>query len=159
MSLSKQITSGPPRRIVPTAESEGFQVRGLTPAMCLGIYQRHHATIGSLFDDLAAQYGTGDDLTPEIVGDIINEVLASAPGIIAELVALAADGDPTSDDWPTDVMLASQLSVGVQVDALVKIFELTFTSDMPVGNFLGLLVRMVQKISGQPSGIPFRATA
>ena len=125
-----------------------FAVRGLTTDMVVGLYQRHRGELGTLFDDLTANAKTGsqNDITNIVVGG-----LHAAPTIAAELVALASGSRPddvavepgeTDTNWARDVQQARDLPLPIQVDALQKVAEQTFTSDMPAGKFLAVVIKM-----------------
>lgn len=125
-----------------------FAVRGLTTDMVVGLYQRHRGELGTLFDDLTANAKNGSqaDITNIVMGG-----LHTAPLIAAELVALASGSRPDDDavepgetatNWERDVQQARDLPFPVQVDALEKIAAQTFTSDMPAGKFLAVVIKM-----------------
>lgn len=151
MSLSKTLKNPIPQELVQVSDGDGFAVRGLSPTHILGLYFRHAGQLGNLFDSIADRYTNGGSLTPEDTGQLLLALMNDAPLIMAELIALAAGGDPAnSEEFVADVNIAKDLAFPVQVDALTKIAGLTFTSDMPVGKFVSLLVGMLQKgVAGQ----------
>ena len=60
-------------------------------------------------------------------------------------LALAAGSDPTDEEnFAGDVGIARKLNIAEQIDALEKIGEQTFTSDMPPGKLLALVLKAMQ---------------
>jgi hypothetical protein len=134
---------------------DSFTVRGLSPDMVVSLYQRHAGQLSMLFDRVMAN-AKGET---EAVGDVqvlAGMLIGQAPEIMAELVALASGSDANSNyvdpdvtvnplgltDWHADVAAARRLPLPVQVDALVKVAEMTFSSSMPPGKFLAVIVQM-----------------
>lgn len=127
-----------------------FAVRGLSPDMVLGLYNRHRGDLSTLFDTYVAQQR---GIETADMGSLIGEMVTTAPVVMAELIALAAGGTPKADhvepdtennphgltDWERDVANAHRLPLPVQIDALQKIAAQTFTSDMPLGKFLAVV--------------------
>lgn len=130
-----------------------FAVLGLTPDMVLGLYHRHQGDLAALFDYVVAQ-GKGEVSSNDPVS-IAMGLVGQSPRIMAELIALASGSDPNDEsveqdttenplrltNWERDVAAARALTVPVQVDALMKIAQQTFSSDMPPGKFLTVVVQ------------------
>lgn len=147
----RELSSPAPTKLVKVTDTEGFTVRGLSPAHIVGLYYRHRmGSIGSAFDrarDLYVKHNmapNGDTVTEFLLG-----MMQDAPLLMAELIALGSDSDPEDEaNWAADVAVAQRLTFPVQVDALTKVHELTFTSDMPPGKFVSLVAKMVRLAPG-----------
>lgn len=132
-----------PTALVKVADS-GFTVRGLSPADALGLYYRHAGELSNLFEQFAGKVRAGLDVAD---GDVLQagiSMVNGAPQIMAEIIALGSESDPTGPDWDADVGVALRLPAAVQIDALQKIAELSFSSDMPPGKFFGLVLQMAK---------------
>jgi len=134
-----------------------FTVSGLSPNHLFGLYHRHRGQLSELFDVLTAG---GEDRTPETIAQMGQQVFARAPLLLAEIIALAAGGDPFDEsetdgitNWQAEIAMAAGFPFPVQMDALQKIGDMTFTSDMPPKKFLGALVAMIQGARDQTSAI------
>jgi hypothetical protein len=139
-----------------TVETAGgsFAVRGLNPDMVVGLYNRHRGELSTLFDFFVAR-ATEDAAAEMDVASLIEQMLAQSPLVMAELIALASGSKPTDThveqdletnadlltDWERDVAMSRALPRPVQLDALQKIAEQTFTSDMPAGKFLAVVIK------------------
>lgn len=129
-------------RTVDVADGESFTVRGISPADALGIYFRHAGELSALYDEFAEQTKKKGEPASVDVRNIGENMVAGSPRVLAEIIAVAADGDPQGDEFEADVAVALKFSVGVQMDALEKIAELTFTPAMPPGKFLAVVIRL-----------------
>lgn len=126
---------------------DSFTVRGVDPDMVVALYNRHRGELSVLFDNLTQQV-KGEN--PGDVAMIAASAMSSAPVVMAELIALASGSKPSDTfvelpdgltDWERDVAAARSLPFPVQVDALTKIAEQTFTTDMPVGKFAAVVIK------------------
>lgn len=136
-----------PVAVVQVSDEDSFPVRGLNPSDLLGLYHRHTGELSGLFEKLAASYqANGNNVEAADVQQVAFALLQDAPQILAEVIAIAADGDPSDEEnWAIDVAIAGKLPFPVQADALQKIGALTFTSDMPPGKFVALVAGAVMK--------------
>lgn len=131
-----------PTDTVEIADGGKFAVRGISPEDALGLYYRHTGELSALFDKFAERAKAREEVSAMEVG---TAMVSGAPRIMAEIIALAADGDPRdAESFEQLVNVARKLPAGVQMDALQKIGALTFSSDMPAGKFFGLVVQMAQ---------------
>lgn len=131
-----------------------FAVRGLDPDMVVGLYQRHAGQLSEVWDSAMAR-AQGKDITADVHG-MVAGLIGDAPQIMAELIAIASGSQPTDTyvdpdttvnplgltDYDRDVVAARRLPLPVQVDALQKVAGLTFSSDMPPGKFLAVVVQI-----------------
>lgn len=138
-----------PKREVTLADDVSFTVYGLSPNHALGLFQRHRVELAMLFEQIIGNGGVTDETVAQATGLLLN----SAPLLMAEIIALAAGGSPLDlaeiepgvTGWQADLLKASQLPAPVQLDALQKIGDLTFTTEMPPKKFLGALTVMMAK--------------
>ncbi|AOR76570.1 phage pre-tape measure protein [Novosphingobium resinovorum] len=129
---------------------ESFTVRGLSPDKVITLYNRHTGQLSALWD-------SRENITE--VQDLIVSLLSDAPDIMAELIAIASGSKVTDDfvepdtevnplgltDYERDVEAARSLPLPVQMEALLKIGELTFSSSMPPGKFLAVVIKLAGK--------------
>jgi len=144
-----------PTETVSLGDSEGqsFTVTGLTPNHIFGLYHRHRGQLAAMFDKVV---GEGGSVDLDNVQGMAESLFNSAPLVMGEIIALASGGDPfdgTPIDpaapdgatrWQATLTAACELSFPVQLDALQKVGNLTFTTEMPPKKFLSALVQMVQ---------------
>lgn len=136
-----------PHRTVEVAEGASFTVRGFSPDDALAIYHRHTGELSRLFDEFAGVAKGKAKVEVDEIKAFTNSVgmnmVHGAPRVIAEIIAVAAGGNPQDEDeFNQDVSVALKLPAGAQLDALQKIGELTFTSEMPPGKFLAVVVKL-----------------
>lgn len=136
-----------PTKSVKVSDDESFTVRGLSPLAVFNLFYQHPDEIGALFDQAMAAAKSGD-MSESDTATLLLSVLKQSPMIIAELIALASGARPEdADDWSQTVEIAKELTFPVQADALEKIGQLTFTSEMPVGKFVALVVKHMQGLT------------
>lgn len=150
MSLSKKLINPTPIMLVQTSNSEAFPVRGLNPNDVFGIYYRHAGQLAALFEKLISGFRSSGNFDPSGIQVVALELVKDAPIVMGEIIAAAADGDPSDEaSWRADVEIARKLPFPVQADALAKIGELTFTSEMPPGKLLSLVAGLIERATGQ----------
>jgi hypothetical protein len=148
MSTLTKLKQPVPMKTVQVSDEEGFNVRGLNPLAVFNLYYRHSGELGELFTKFVTMAQTGAQPDGEDVGTILLSLLQSSPLIVAELIALAGGATPDDEaDWYASVAIAKDLAFPVQADALEKIGALTFTSEMPAGKFLALVVKHAQAVT------------
>ena len=136
-----------PKAVVPVDDSEMFAVSGVTANQVFTLYRRHRDDLSTLFDNLAGR----SDIDHSVVLNSIEGIIAQFPLLVAEVVAMASGDNPADEEgWAESVEIATRLPFTVQVDALLKIGELTFSPDMPPKKFFALLVGMIQQLNGTP---------
>lgn len=140
-----------PQAEVSLADGQSFTVSALSPNHIFGLYHRHRGELGSLYDAI-----TGGAKDAETIAAFSVHLFNNAPMLLAEIVALAAGANPFDESpidpenpegvnaWQAEVAAAAGLPFPAQVDALNKIGELTFTSEMPPKKFLGVLLEMMR---------------
>lgn len=134
-----------PTETVKVSGSGEFAVRGLSPQDALRLYYRHAGELSALFDQFAGKVKSKKPVAESEVLEAGVALVKGAPLIMAEIIALASDGDPDDVEGFSEIVsLALKLSASVQMDALQKIGNLTFSSDMPPGKFFGLVLAMAQ---------------
>lgn len=143
MSLTKLV----PSKTVTVEDGEGgtetLTVRGLSLVDIRGLMQDEGgAALAQLYRRLVGEGGAA--ITPEAVGEAIGEVLELLPELAAHAIARAV-GEP--DNWEA----AMALPVGVQMDLLEAIAELTFKSDRASKKVWEVVSRYAK---AQPPGRP-----
>lgn len=118
-----------PTKTIKVSPTSDFSVRGLSlpDILSLVAVYRDDATI--IFDKFAE--------TQEVSMDIVFEVIAMAPQLVALLINLAADGDEDT------MAMARTLPVQVQADALEAIATLTFDAEGGPKKLIETVVRMM----------------
>jgi hypothetical protein len=81
----------------------------------------------------------GDSADPQQVREFGVSLLAALPELVAELIAIAADEPDMGDK-------ARRLPAPVQLEALMAIYELTFTEPDSVKNFFDRLASLMTSI-------------
>lgn len=133
-----------PKREVPVDGEQKFTVSGVSADQVFGLYSRHREDLSTLFDNLAGRNRVeGAEVINSIEG-----IITQFPLVVAEGIALASGSRPDEEHWAEDVTVARSLPLPVQVDALMKIGELTFSPDMPPKKFFALLVGLIQQLNG-----------
>ena len=145
MTALQRLKQPSPTKSVQVSNEESFPVRGLDPTGEFGIYYRHAGQLGGLIEQVVGRVREGGGVEAEDVQMVAAGLLRDAPAIMAEIVALGSGSDPTEEaNWLDDVEIAGRLPFAAQVDALSKIAELTFTSDMPPGKFVSLVAGLMK---------------
>ncbi len=141
-----------PRLEVSVDGEQSFSVTGITATQVFNLYIRHREQLKDLYDKLAGNNPDGSAILNSVEG-----IIVSFPVLVGETIAIASGSNPFDEtpayanepdgltNWQADLNAAMQLSLPVQVDALFKIGELTFSPDMPPKKFFGLLVAMIQQ--------------
>jgi hypothetical protein len=129
---------------VQASDDDSFVVRGLNPIQVFALYRRHTGQFGDLFKQAMASEASQADIY-----DVATKLAADAPTLLAELIVVASGGSPDIvDEFDDAYAVAAALPFPVQADALAKIGDLTFTSEMPPGKFLALVVKMAKAATG-----------
>jgi hypothetical protein len=156
-----------PKATVTLSDGQTFTVSGLSPNHAFGLYHRHRGQMSNLFDRVMTDTKAGTSSIASLGENIFGE----APLLLAEIIALAAGGNPFDETpadpdvpggatvWQAELSMAVDMPLPVQLDALQKIGDLTFTPEMPPKKFLSALVAMMQganqslPVSGIGSGV------
>jgi len=123
-----------PKVDVTVAKDSSFAVRGLSTSDIEHLIRTHGADLRSLFTEFAA--GKLDGLMKGDMAPVMRELVGRVPGLIVDLIALAADAE---DD--EDRKVVKRLPTAVQVDALIKIATLTLSTEGDLGNALETVVK------------------
>lgn len=146
-----------PKKEVTLGDGQQFTVKGLSPNDVFGIYFRHRGDLEEMFGQFA---GKTDVKVSEVMRSL-EGMIAQFPLVCAEAIAISSGANPFDDEpvaedipltnWQADLRIAFDLPLPVQIDALMKIGELTFSPDMPPKKFFGLLVGMMQQANQTPT--------
>lgn len=132
-----------PTTVVKVAEGKEFAVSGLHLDGILTICRRHWTDAGALFEKFLGDISSPDGtISLEDGGSLGSAVLGGAPRIAAEIIACAAGYSA-----PEAVDIFAELSFAVQLDALEKIAELTFTSEMPPKKVIEIVARTLAGVA------------
>lgn len=123
------------REQVKVPGGEGFAVAGLSLPAIIDLCRRQFDDMRTLFDTLIASVGGNETLSLDNANAISGNLLELAPRVAGEIIAVAAGFEPAAGEVFTD------LPVSVQLDALQKIADLTFTEEMPPKKVLETVVR------------------
>lgn len=130
------------REKVELDEKQSFEVRAISTNDIMVIASDHGAKMALLFGKLTDARDSGS-ITGDGVRDIIFDLAREFPEVAATVIAMAAD------EYTDDGMaFANQIPFTVQVDAIEKIFGLTFASEGAVKKLMESLTRMLMGVSG-----------
>lgn len=170
MSTLLKISAPIQERIVQVPGGEGFAVRGLNPQNVLGLYKRHMGELEPMFTHVMAAAKAKGAVDAADIQPLLLGLISQSPILMAELIAIASGGDPGSMElvvitdpfsgeevklleFDAALTIAMALPFTVQVDALAKIGELTFSQDMPPGKFLALVLTLMRSVTGAATGM------
>lgn len=111
-----------------------FNIGPISLAVAVTLLVSRKDEVKAAFDMLKDK-GLTDEPDPYLIGMALIEF---APGIVNEAIAHAANE-------PGAAAQVAQLPIGVQLEAIEKMFELTFEAEGGVKKFGETLVRLVQK--------------
>lgn len=129
-------------------------VRGLSLDHVLGLFYRHREPLTGLYDSMFTRARAGEEFQIEDTELVALGLINSAPQVAGEIIAVASGSDPRSDTFETDVWIARGLTIAEQMDALQKIGEQTFTSDMPPGKVLALVFQAMRAGTSAMGNLP-----
>lgn len=112
-----------------------FAVRGLGLNDVTRLLALYGPTLTILFNKFIGDIRL-QQLTPQSMGFVINEVLKEAPEIALKIIAIGADEDGTPDE-PKLV----QIGVVAQAEALSAIIELTLISEAEVKKLVEIVTK------------------
>lgn len=113
-------------------------LRGLSLSDILSLYRANAEALRKLYTQVTLD--TGQKLSLENESDVVALIAASAPEIVAQIIAMAADE-------PTAVDVARRLAFPVQIEALEKIGKLTFSQEGGPKKVVEAIVRMTGGIT------------
>lgn len=122
----------PERRKIVLSGDNFFHVKGLSLTDLAVLIREHMPDMDAVFD----LFQNVETMRPEDLQPLVLSVVSQAPGLAANVIALAAgEGDATD---------AAKLSGPVQVKALLEIGDLTFTEVGGVGKALEMLAALLK---------------
>ena len=127
-----------------------FSVRGLGFYDVLGLFYRHRESLTRVFDIVLSKTQKGESLDLLDVNLVMIEVLTEAPKLVAEVIAIGAGAEVTSDEFEGETGIAAKLPFAVQVDAIEKIARQTFTEDMPPKKLFALVMKAANQAGANP---------
>lgn len=122
------------RREIPAPGGETFTVGAIDLTIAIGLFASREAEIKSLFDE-AQRQGLTKNPDPTQIALML---LKLAPDFVAEAIAWAA-GEPEA------APNVRAFPIGVQIEAIEAIFDLTFEAEGGVKKLGETVVRLLQK--------------
>lgn len=129
------------KTVIKVTEDEGnsFEVRGLSPNDIAQLLMLHRPVMEQMFNRYAG--GSADAMTAEDIAVAASEIavgmLEQAPALVAHLIVLAADDVDNLKEY-------AQLSMGIQIDAVIEIGRLTFETAGGPKKLLDLVRSLMQ---------------
>lgn len=130
----------PKRRGVVIDDEITFNVRGLGLKDVTHIFEYHEGAIEDIWLQFKAREGL--EFSETVMLETIKNVINSTPGVVATIIALAAD-DLSVDS----LMAAASLPLPVQMEAIETIGELTFRDLAGAKKFVAAIQKMLAGLS------------
>jgi hypothetical protein len=128
----------PETREIQAGGGQSFAVKGLALTQITVLIREHFPDLDAI---LMLFQEAGETPTVSSLQTVILSIVSQAPGLAANLIALAAgEGDARQ---------AEKLPLGVQIKALQEIGELTFTEVGSVGKLLGAIAALMKNEKAQ----------
>jgi hypothetical protein len=134
-----------PSETITVTDDDSFVVRGLGARDIIDLVQKYQVVAQPIFDQLTELKASNSE-DPEVNGvmkTIISTVLRSAPDLLSEIIATAAD-----DIEPEGIAAAARLPPTVQIIAVERIFFLTFRTEAERKNAVETVTRAIQGAAG-----------
>lgn len=122
-----------PTESVALPGGNSFTVRGLSVDDITQLVNAHRPALEAIFNKFEEQ----GDLSLEMTATIVEGMISSFPGFVAQAIALAADE-------PGEGAKVRKLPVSIQVEAVERIGRLTFISEGGLKNVLATVVKIIQ---------------
>ncbi len=128
---------------------ESFVVRGLSLEDITVLLRTHYDTAAALFDKYVGEAAqtAADAALPEAdfgLGDmrsVVLDALQAAPGMIADVIARAADA-------PDDAPHVRRFPLGVQVAAVEAVIRLTLEAEGGMGKLIETVNKLTSSLAG-----------
>lgn len=140
-----------PREEIKLDDGQSFDVRAISTNDLMTLVGEHGMGLTEMFTRLQEKRGTGE-FHADMIRDTILRVAREFPDVASGLIALASDAYDREG-----MALARELPFTVQVDALEKIFGLTFRSEGAVKKLMETLTKALTGVAGamtEVSGFP-----
>lgn len=121
-------------------KSHTFNVRGLSFHDISKIIRVHYHDLDGLFD--IYQTAAGEDFSAIAAGQFAIKLVSDAPGLVAHVIALAADEEEHLE-------VVQKLPILCQFDALKKIAVLTFSDVEEAKKMLAQVMAQVEELNGK----------
>lgn len=131
----------PLRRDIALPGGSSFAVRGFSLEDITLLIDKHGEDIQRFFDRYAQETTRPDDVSPVAA---IMDVLRQAPELAASIIARAADEPGTESK-------IRKLPIGVQVDAMQKVADLSFEVSGGPGNFVEAVISLMRGLGSAAS--------
>lgn len=122
----------PERRQIVLSGDNSFFVRGLSLTDLSVLIREHMPDMHAVFE----LFQSLDTLKPDELTPVVMSITSQAPGLAANVIALAAGEGDASD--------AARLPAPVQVQAILEIAHLTFTEVGGVGKAMEMIAALLK---------------
>jgi hypothetical protein len=126
-------------------------VRGMSLDNILSLFYRHRDELLPVFESVIAKAQNGGEADGDDMLMIAADLIGSLPMVVAEIITLASGISIKDEDFDALARAVLAFNVAEQIDALEKIAQQTFTSDMPPGKMFALIRKMIQSGSSLPA--------
>lgn len=123
-------------------DGQKFDVRAITTNDLMTMVSDHGAALGSAFAQLQLQQQQGGELDGDVIRDAIFGLARDFPDMAAAVIALASDSYREGG-----MEIARDLPFTDQVQALEKIFGMTFRSEGAVKKLLETVVAAITSVA------------
>lgn len=130
-----------PKRAVPLPGGNSFAVRGFSLEDITLLIDEQGEAVQKFFDEYSKDGQFRSDASPIAA---IMDVLKQAPDLAASIIARAADEPGTEPK-------IKKLPIGVQLDAIQKVADLTFEASGGPGNFVETVVSLMRGLGSAAS--------
>lgn len=132
-----------PKREIVNFPGGSFEVRGISlpdVSLLIDVHEHVISIIAEKARNRAELIGSDDPImVQEAMTDLISEMIREAPSLIGYVIAICADEEDSYNQ-------ALKLPVTVQIDALTKIANLTFTDMASIKKLAADVMRLVRRI-------------
>lgn len=127
-----------PRERVDLGDGQGFEVRGISLFDIMSVLNDYGPQMAMMFGRVMAMKAEGGQFDNMAIKKAITDVSGEFPDVLAAALSLAAD-DYTGEA----IEVAKQLPMPKQIEAVEKVFALTFRSEGDLKKLVESLVEMM----------------
>lgn len=132
-----------PSDTVQVTDDQSFVVRGLGFREITELVETYQPVIAPLFEEMTALRGGGEADVSAFMKTAGFTILKTAPDLVAQMIAIASN-----DPDPEGVAAANRLPPPVQVDAVERIFLLTFRTEAERKKMVETVIRWITETAG-----------
>ena len=128
------------RRPITISDGVTFHVRAITPFDISIIMQNFAGQMLEAFTRTRKTVGTGRKISTDEVQSLVMDLIQSTPDVVCAMADIAADE-------PEEMDKVRLLPLPVMTDALLTIYDLTFTSEESLKKFVAGILRVVETMT------------